>query len=194
MGLFGVAELLIMAEASSRGPARSQPRLLDLLPNREDWRASGSVLRGSGIGFFLGLLPGGGAILSSFSSYVLERRSRVAPEFRPRRHRRRGRSELANNAAAQAAFIPLLCLGIPANAVMGVILGALLIKGIAPGPRLIGEPARALLGNDRQHVLGNVMLVVLNVPLVGVFVSFLRIPGTSCRSSSSCSAWSEPTA
>jgi TctA family transporter len=134
-------------------------------------------MRGTVLGFFLGLLPGGGATLSSFSSYVLERRLAKDPA-------RFGRGaiegvagpESANNAAAQSSFVPLLSLGIPANAVMAVILGALLVQGIQPGPQLISSRPDLFFGVIASMLIGNLMLIVLNVPLISIFVQLLRVP------------------
>jgi len=182
MGVFGVAELLIMAEGGSAAvqPVVQPKRLLELLPNRADWRASAlPILRGTGLGFFLGLLPGGGATLSSFSSYVLERRLAKAPErFGHGAIEGVAGPESANNAAAQSAFVPLLSLGIPANAVMGVILGALLIQGITPGPTLVANRPDIFFGVIASMLIGNLMLIVLNVPLISLFVQILRLPGS----------------
>jgi len=134
-------------------------------------------VRGSILGFFLGLLPGGGAMMASFASYMMERKISRHPE-------RFGKGavagvagpEAANNAGAQASFIPLLCLGIPANAVIGVIMGALLMAGVTPGPMLIVDHPELFWGVIASMFVGNLMLVVLNVPLVGLFVSLLRVP------------------
>lgn len=177
MGLFGVSELLVLAEGSRSTKPVAQPRTLsELLPNREDWGLSlAPILRGTGLGFFLGLLPGGGATLASFSAYVLERRVSKNPE-------RFGQGvagpESANNAAAQSSFVPLLSLGIPANAVMAVILGALLVQGIQPGPQLVTNRPDLFFGVIASMLIGNLMLIVLNVPLISIFVQLLRVPGS----------------
>jgi TctA family transporter len=180
MGLFGVSEVLMMAGSpgSKTDVLAYKKRLRDLLPNRDEARQSvGPVLRGSVLGFFLGLLPGGGAMLSSFASYLLERRlSRTPEEFGRGAVAGVAGPEAANNAGAQASFVPLLCLGIPANAVIGVIMGGLLMQGVTPGPRLIMERPDLFWGVIASMFVGNVMLVILNIPLVGVFVSLLRVP------------------
>jgi putative tricarboxylic transport membrane protein len=182
MGLFGVAELLVMAEggAQTATPVAQPTRLSDLLPNAADWRQSiGPILRGTGLGFFLGLLPGGGATLASFSAYVVERRLAKEPErFGQGAIEGVAGPESANNAAAQSSFVPLLSLGIPANAVMAVILGALLVQGITPGPGLIANRPDLFFGVIASMLIGNLMLVVLNVPLISVFVPLLRVPGS----------------
>jgi putative tricarboxylic transport membrane protein len=182
MGLFGVAELLIMAEGGAQNaiPVAQPRRLSDLLPNAADWRQSiGPILRGTGLGFFLGLLPGGGATLASFSAYVVERRLAKEPQrFGEGAIEGVAGPESANNAAAQSSFVPLLSLGIPANAVMAVILGALLVQGITPGPGLIANRPDLFFGVIASMLIGNMMLVVLNVPLISVFVLLLRVPGS----------------
>ncbi len=182
MGLFGVAELLIMAEggAQNAAPVAQPTRLSDLLPNAADWRQSiGPILRGTGLGFFLGLLPGGGATLASFSAYVVERRLAKDPQrFGQGAIEGVAGPESANNAAAQSSFVPLLSLGIPANAVMAVILGALLVQGITPGPTLIANRPDLFFGVIASMLIGNMMLVVLNVPLISLFVLLLRVPGS----------------
>ena len=182
MGLFGIGEVL--SEADSRSEtAKLLPvpqRTRDLLPSREDWeRSGGPIARGTVLGFILGLLPGGGAMIASFASYVMEKKLSRNPE-------RFGRGaiegvagpESANNAAAQSSFVPLLNLGIPAGAVMGVVLGALMIHGVNPGPQLYVEKPELFWGVIASMVIGNLMLVVLNVPLIGIFVKLLRIPAS----------------
>jgi putative tricarboxylic transport membrane protein len=182
MGLFGVAELLTMAEGSAASmPPVAQPKTLrELLPSASDWKASAlPMVRGTGLGFLLGMLPGGGATLASFTTYVMERRLAKQPErFGNGAIEGVAGPEAANNAAAQAAFVPLLSLGIPANPVLGVILGALLIQGITPGPQLAAARPELFFGVMASMLVGNLMLVVLNVPLISVFVMLLRVPGS----------------
>ncbi len=181
MGLFGVGEVLADAARRTDDAVVALPvpsRTSDLLPSREDWRLSGwPIARGTVLGFVLGLLPGGGAMIASFASYVAEKKLSRTPE-------RFGRGaiegvagpEAANNAAAQTSFIPLLNLGIPTGAVMGVVLGALMIHGVNPGPQLYIEKPELFWGVVASMVIGNLMLVVLNVPLIGIFVRLLRVP------------------
>jgi putative tricarboxylic transport membrane protein len=134
---------------------------------------------GARVGFVLGLLPGGGATLASFSTYVMERRLAKNPErFGNGAIEGVAGPEAANNAAAQAAFVPLLSLGIPANPVLGVILGALLIQGITPGPQLATAKPELFFGVIASMLVGNLMLVILNVPLIRIFVMLLRVPGS----------------
>src|SRR5262249_49593184 len=129
------------------------------------------------VGFVLGLLPGGGALIASFASYVVEKRmSRSRERFGSGAIEGVAGPEAANNAAAQASFIPLLSLGIPSNVVMGVLMGALMIHGIAPGPMLMQSQPALFWGVIVSMLIGNLMLIVLNVPLLPVFVSLLRIP------------------
>jgi putative tricarboxylic transport membrane protein len=181
MGIFGVAELLVMAAGGTeKTPVVAQPsRLSELLPSRADWRISiMPILRGTGLGFFLGLLPGGGATLSSFTAYALERRLAKDPSrFGNGAIEGVAGPESANNAAAQSSFVPLLSLGIPANAVMGVILGALLVQGVTPGPTLVANRPDLFFGVIASMLVGNLMLIVLNVPLISIFVLLLRVPG-----------------
>jgi putative tricarboxylic transport membrane protein len=180
MGMFGVSEMLILAERRPRIEAAlaTSYRLRDLLPNRQDWKdSSAPMARGTVLGFFLGLLPGGGALIASFASYILEKRiSRSPQRFGKGAIEGLAGPESANNAAAQASFIPLLCLGIPANAVIGVIMGALLMQGIVPGPRLIVDHPDLFWGVVASMLIGNAMLIVLNVPLIRIFVMLLRVP------------------
>jgi len=180
MGMFGVAEVLILAERYVKGGGfRAQPgRLRDLLPARQDWRESGGpIARGTGLGFFLGLLPGGGAMIASFASYVMEKRlSRTPEKFGQGAIAGVAGPETANNAAAQGSFVPLLALGIPSNVVLGVILGALLIHGIPTGPTLITNHPELFWGVIASLLVGNTLLLILNVPLLPIFVALLRIP------------------
>lgn len=180
IGLFGVAEVLVLAgRETSGGDFHPPPRKLrDLLPSRSDWRESAApIARGSALGFFLGLLPGGGALIASFASYVMEKRlSRTPERFGHGAIAGVAGPETANNAAAQSAFVPLLGLGIPSNVVLGVILGALMIHGIAPGPNLIVTHPELFWGVIASMLVGNALLVILNIPLLPVFVALLRIP------------------
>jgi putative tricarboxylic transport membrane protein len=176
MGLFGVSEILLNVEQTIKQGVVVD-RVKNLLPNLADWKASYKpILRGSLSGFLLGILPGGGAVLASFISYGIEKRLSKTPE-------RFGRGaiegvaapEAANNSAAQAAFIPLLTLGVPANAVMGILLGALMIHGITPGPMMIEKNPELFWGTVTSMYLGNIMLLVLNLPLIGLWVKLLRV-------------------
>jgi putative tricarboxylic transport membrane protein len=177
MGLFGLAEVLSNLE---RPIARQviKTKLSQLWPNLADWKASaGPMARGTVLGFFLGILPGGGAVISSFASYALEKRLSKTPE-------RFGRGaiegvagpEAANNAAAGGAFIPLMTLGIPPNVVMALLLGAFIIHGLQPGPLLMTQNPTLFWGIIVSMYIGNAMLLVLNLPLVGMWAQLLRVP------------------
>jgi len=148
------------------------------LPNRQDWKsAAHPIARGSLIGFLIGLLPGGTGIIASFGSYAIEKRISKHPErFGQGAIEGVAGPEAANNGAAQGAFIPLLTLGIPGNAVMALTLGALKIHGIVPGPFLIKEHPDVFWGVVASMYVGNILLLALNLPLIGMWVRLLRIP------------------
>jgi putative tricarboxylic transport membrane protein len=177
MGLFGIAEVLgNLAHPEERTVLET--RISHLLPDRNDWRKSAKpVVRGSLIGFFLGILPGGGAVISSFVSYALEKRFSKHPEqFGKGAIEGVAGPEAANNAASSGAFIPLFSLGIPANVVMALLLGALMIHGLRPGPLLITEHPEIFWGTVASMYVGNAMLLILNLPLIGMWVKVLKIP------------------
>jgi putative tricarboxylic transport membrane protein len=176
MGLFGLGEILYNLEESHRA-ARAPAPINNIWPSRADLRqSSGAIGRGGLIGFVLGILPGGGAVLSSLAAYALEkRRSRHPERFGHGAVEGVAAPETANNAAATSSFIPLLSLGIPANATMAVIFGALLIQGITPGPQLVTEHPDLFWGVVNSMYIGNVLLLIMSLPLVGVFVRILRI-------------------
>jgi putative tricarboxylic transport membrane protein len=177
MGLFGISEILLNVEKRIKQEVITTT-IRGLFPTLEDWRrAIGAIFRGTGIGFFLGILPGGGAVLSSFVSYAMEKRISKNPEkFGTGAIEGVAAPEAANNAASQGAFIPLLTLGIPANVVMAILLGALMIHNITPGPMLVKEHPQLFWGVITSMYLGNVMLLVLNLPLIGFWVQLLRVP------------------
>jgi TctA family transporter len=177
IGMFGIAELAVTL-------GRPQDRTLlglkwsSLWPSGRELRACiPAMLRGTAIGSVLGVLPGGGAALSSFAAYAVEKKSSRQPE-------RFGRGaiegvaapEAANNAGAQTSFIPLLTLGIPGNAIMALMVGAMMIQGIQPGPDVMTAQPRLFWGVIASMWLGNLMLVILNLPLIGLWVSLLRVP------------------
>jgi putative tricarboxylic transport membrane protein len=177
MGLFGISEILITLEESA-APEILKTEIKNLLPNRSDWmQAKGPILRGSVLGFFLGILPGGGAVISSFLSYGLEKRLSKTPErFGKGAIEGVAGPEAANNAATSGAFVPFLTLGIPPNVVMALLFGALLIHGIRPGPFLLKDHPDLFWGLISSMYIGNVMLLVLNLPLIPVWVQVLKIP------------------
>jgi len=177
MGLFGIAEVLLNIE---RGVHQEifKAQIQGLLPNRAQWKASaGPIARGSLLGFFLGILPGIGAIVPTFISYALEKRiSRHPEKFGRGAIEGVAAPESANNAATGGSMIPLLTLGIPPNVVMAVLLGAFLVHGIQPGPLLVTEHPEIFWGVIASMYIGNVMLVILNVPLIGLWVQLLKVP------------------
>jgi putative tricarboxylic transport membrane protein len=177
MGLFGISEMLLNIETKMDREI-FKTRVKGLLPTWSDWmQAKWAIVRGTVIGFFLGILPGGGAVLSSFVSYAVEKRCSKHPEkFGTGMIEGVASPEAANNAAAQSSFIPLMTLGIPANVVMAMLLGALIIHGVTPGPLLLTQHPQIFWGLIASMYLGNVLLVILNVPLIGMWVQVLRVP------------------
>lgn len=177
MGLFGVAEILLNVEQSMERKIY-ETKLGEILPTAGDWvAAKWSIVRGAIVGFFLGILPGGGAVLASFVSYAVEKRvSRYPERFGTGVIEGVAGPETANNAAAQASFIPLLSLGIPPNVVMAVLFGGLLIQGVQPGPLLIQQHPQLFWGVVASMLVGNAMLLALNLPLIGLWVRLLRVP------------------
>ncbi|MGA2957102.1 MAG: tripartite tricarboxylate transporter permease [Thermodesulfobacteriota bacterium] len=177
MGLFGISEVLLNVEISLKRDI-FKTSLKGLLPNLEDWRQSlWPIIRGSVLGFFLGILPGGGGVIASFTSYAVEKRVSRHPErFGYGAIEGVAGPETANNAGTGGAFIPLLTLGLPSNAVMAILLGAMLIYGMQPGPMLIKAHPDLFWGAITSMYIGNAMLLVLNLPLIGLWVKILKIP------------------
>jgi len=177
VGLFGISEILLSAGRATKVDVRA-PRLRELLPNREEWRRSaGPIGRGTILGFFIGIIPGPGHIISSFVSYSVERRLSKTPErFGHGAIEGVAGPESANNSATSGALVPMLALGLPSGAVPAIMLAALMIHGIAPGPLLIQEQPALFWGVIASMYVGNAVLLVLNLPLVGLFVNVLRVP------------------
>jgi putative tricarboxylic transport membrane protein len=177
MGVFGIAEVLSNLHDHAERKVFKTP-IKNLLPNLEEWKRSiWPIVRGSVLGFPLGILPGGGAIIASFLSYGMEKRLSKHPEkFGKGAIEGVAGPETANNAGAGGAFVPLLAMGIPSNLVMALLLGALMIHGVTPGPRMITQRPDIFWGVIASMYLGNAMLVVLNLPLVGLWVKVLKIP------------------
>jgi putative tricarboxylic transport membrane protein len=177
VGLFGIAEVMRNL-AGGEGSGNMVKAVGRLWPSREEARrAVPAVLRGTLLGTILGILPGGGSILAAFTSYGLERRlSRRPQEFGHGAVEGLAGPESANNAAAQASFIPLLTLGIPPNAVLALLVGGMMIHGITPGPTVMTERPDLFWGLIASMLLGNIMLVIINLPLVGIWVQFLKVP------------------
>ncbi len=176
VGLFGITEIMLNLEQAI---LRVKPvPLAELMPNREEFRASGGpIVRGTLLGSVLGVLPGGGALLASFGAYALEKHLSTTPErFGFGAIEGVAAPEAANNAGAQTSFIPLLTLGVPSNAIMAVMAGAMTIQGVVPGPQVMTEHAPLFWGMIVSMWIGNLMLLVLNLPLVGLWVKLLQVP------------------
>jgi putative tricarboxylic transport membrane protein len=178
MGLYGVAEVMLIAEAGLRKAHVATVRLRELLPTRAEWKQSAMpIARGSVVGFVTGLIPGPAAVLSTFISYTIERRlSRTPERFGQGAIEGVAGPEAANNGATAGAMVPLLSLGIPFSPATAILLGALTITGIQPGPLLISQRPEVFWGVVASMYVGNFILLILNLPLVGLFVSVLRLP------------------
>lgn len=179
VGLFGLSEIMLSA-ASAKATTIHAPKLRELAPTRTELsRSIGAIGRGSALGFVIGLLPGAAHIIASFMSYALERRlSRHPEEFGHGAIEGVAGPESANNSAASAAFVPMLSLGIPAGPVAAVMLAAIMFHGITPGPNFIAEHPNIFWSFIASMYIGNVALLLLNLPMVGLFVNLLRIPYT----------------
>ncbi|MDT4814801.1 Tripartite tricarboxylate transporter TctA family protein [compost metagenome] len=178
LGLFGFAEIMVNLERGQKERDVPVAKVDSLWPNKSEvkrsWKAA---LRGTGIGCLIGILPGGGGTLSSFASYTIERElSRNKSEFGSGAVEGVAGPEAANNAGVQTSFIPLLTLGIPPNPVSALMLGALLIHNITPGPNIIEEQPTLFWGLIASMWIGNLMLVVINLPLIRLWVSLLKVP------------------
>jgi putative tricarboxylic transport membrane protein len=177
IGLFGVSEVLINVEQSVKQEI-FQTKVKGLLPNREDWRRSiGPIGRGSVLGFFLGIIPGMSVVIPTFVSYVIEKKLSKHPEkFGTGMIEGVAGPEAANNAASTGTLVPMLSLGIPTGASTALLLGALMIHGLRPGPLLIQEAPEVFWGLVASLYVGNAMLLILNLPMIGVWVKILKIP------------------
>jgi putative tricarboxylic transport membrane protein len=177
VGVFGIAEILRNLEGEQDRTVLGT-KLGGLFPSREDLkRMVAPMLRGTTVGSILGILPGGGAVLAAFASYTIEKRLSDHPEeFGHGAIAGVAGPESANNAGAQTSFIPLLTLGIPANPVMALMVGAMIIQGIVPGPNVASEQPELFWGIIASMWIGNLMLVVLNLPLIGLWVKLLKVP------------------
>jgi putative tricarboxylic transport membrane protein len=178
IGLFGISEIISNLARPAEHRAVVTQKITRLWPTGDDarrsWRA---VLRGTALGSVLGVLPGGGATLSAFAAYALEKKSSNDPErFGKGAVEGVAAPESANNAGAQTSFIPMLTLGIPGNAVMALMIGALTIHGIQPGPQIMTERPQLFWGMIASMWIGNLMLVVINLPLIGIWVQLLKVP------------------
>ncbi|MEJ8476126.1 tripartite tricarboxylate transporter permease [Roseibium algae] len=178
MGLFGVSEIIRNASSFDERRAKIDLSFKDIFPTKDELRAMVSpVGRGASIGAFFGALPGTGAAIASFMAYAFERRISRTPEKFGKGHLPGlCAPEASNNAAAQTSFIPTLTLGVPGDAVMALIIGALILNGIVPGPRLIIEQPDLFWGVIASFFVGNVILLIINIPLIGLWVRLLSIP------------------
>lgn len=178
MGLFGVSEVFINIEKGFEDRRLLATKIKGLLPNWQDWKDSiMPISRGTVLGFLLGILPGGGAVVSSFVSYTVEKKISKHPEkFGAGAIEGVAAPESANNSATAGAFVPLLTLGIPPNVIMAFFLGVLIIHGITPGPFFISKNPEIFWGLIASMYVGNIMLLVLNLPLIGLWVQVLKVP------------------
>src|SRR5204863_6521048 len=177
VGLFGVAEILATA-GQPTPPEIVKPRLRELLPSRQEWRESAwPIGRGTVLGFLIGIVPGSAHIIASFVSYAVERKLAKRPEeFGRGAVAGVAGPESANNSATSGAFVPMLALGVPSGPIPAVMLAALMVHGVSPGPLLIKQQPELFWGFIASMYVGNVVLLILNLPLVGVFVNLLRVP------------------
>jgi TctA family transporter len=177
MGVFGLGEIIANLQTESTR-AVALAKVTGLMPSREDLkRIVAPVLRGTGLGAALGILPGGGAMLASFAAYSLEKKaSRNSAQFGKGAIEGVAAPEAANNAGAQASFIPMLTLGIPSNPVMALMIGALIMHGIQPGPSVMAEQPALFWGLVVSMWIGNLFLLVLNLPLIGLWIRMISVP------------------
>jgi putative tricarboxylic transport membrane protein len=179
MGLFGISEVLLNVEEKLKRQVLPDSRKISgLLPSFDDWcRSIFPILRGSLVGFLLGILPGSGSTMASFAAYALEKKvSRKPEKFGSGMIEGVASPEASNNAASQSNFIPLLCLGIPCNALTALLVGALMIHGVQPGPLTMTHNPDLFWGTIMSMWIGNVMLLVLNLPMIGIWVRLLTVP------------------
>lgn len=178
MGLFGISEVLLNIEEISVKREVYETKIRNLFPNAQDWKDSlRPILRGSVLGFLVGILPGPGPVTSSFASYAIEKKISKRPEkFGTGVIEGVAGPEAANNSATGGAFIPMFTLGIPSSPVTAILLGALMICGIQPGPLLIKKAPDVFWGTIASMYVGNVMLLVLNLPLIPLWIKVLKIP------------------
>jgi putative tricarboxylic transport membrane protein len=177
VGLFGLSEILITATGDGDTKAKT-PTFRQLIPSRQDLGQSAwPIARGSLLGFLIGIIPGSAHVISSFLSYGIEKKLSAHPEkFGHGAIEGVAGPESANNAAATGAFVPMLALGIPTSPITAVMLAALIVHGIVPGPNLIQEQPQLFWGVIASMYIGNVVLLILNLPMIGLFVNLLRIP------------------
>ena len=177
VGLFGLSEILLTAGQPTATEIK-KPRLKDLLPSREEWHDSiWPIGRGTVLGFLIGIIPGSAHIIASFVSYAVEKRLSKHPErFGHGAIEGVAGPESANNSATSGAFVPMLALGVPSGPIPAVMIAAMMVHGISPGPLLITQQPELFWGFIASMYVGNVVLLILNLPLVGIFVNVLRVP------------------
>ena len=180
MGVFGYGEIIHNLSKHESEREVFAARVTGLMPTKEDFKnMAPAVLRGTAIGSILGVLPGGGALMASFAAYTVEKKTKLKPgevPFGNGNIRGVAAPESANNAASQTSFIPLLTLGIPSNAVMALMVGAMTVHNIQPGPQVMTSNPELFWGLIASMWIGNLMLVILNVPLIGIWLSLLSVP------------------
>ena len=178
IGMFGIVEIIRNLEQQTLPRPQFSARMRDLWPSMKDFRDSWRpVLRGTGLGSLLGILPGGGAVLAAFASYTLEKKVAKDPSrFGKGAIEGVAGPESANNAAAQTSFIPLLTLGLPSNAIMALMMGAMIIQGIQPGSAVMTKRPDLFWGMVASMWIGNLMLLVINLPMIGIWVRLLSVP------------------
>jgi putative tricarboxylic transport membrane protein len=178
IGMFGIVEIIRNLEQTTLPRPQLKAKLRELWPSGKDFRDSWpAVLRGTALGSLLGILPGGGAVLASFASYTLEKKvARDPSRFGKGAIEGVAGPESANNAGAQTSFIPLLTLGLPSNAIMALMMGAMIIQGIQPGAAVMTKHPELFWGMVASMWIGNLMLVVINLPLIGIWVRLLSVP------------------
>src|SRR2546423_147855 len=178
MGVFGFAEIVRNLELPAESRDVLHAKVSGLMPTRKDLiDSSGAIARGTIVGSLLGILPGGGAVIASFAAYTFEKKMSKTPQrFGNGAIEGVAAPESANNTASQTSFIPLLTLGIPPNAVMALMVGAMTIHGIVPGPQVMQKQPELVWGMIASMWIGNLMLIIINLPLVGIWVRLLRVP------------------
>jgi len=178
MGMFGLSEIIRNLEQGADRSGLVTKKITSLMPTRKDWkRMIAPILRGTAIGSALGILPGSGSILGSFAAYSLEKKvSKYRKQFGKGAIEGVAAPESANNAGAQTSFIPMLTLGIPSNPVMALMVGAMIIQGIQPGPSVISEQPALFWGIIVSMWIGNLFLVILNLPMIGIWVRIIMVP------------------
>ena len=177
MGMFGFAEIIFNLKQSEARDLLKE-KVTNYMPKKEDWKRGGpAAIRGTALGSFLGILPGGGSVLSSFASYAIEKKiSKKPQEFGKGAIEGVAGPEAANNAGAQTSFIPMLTLGIPTTPVMALMIAAMMIHNIQPGPQVMSSNPTLFWGLIVSMWVGNLMLLILNLPLIGLWIKLLQVP------------------